>query len=78
MVLTSASGPGRTLGTIYITVWTGAIISTLLLVGEFNEIFLDKEEETEERMETIISGSQKVIEIQMGDDERSDTSEGSD
>lgn len=73
VVLTSASGPGRTLGTIYITVWTGAIISILLLIGEFNEIFLDEKE----TMETI-SDAKKVIEIQMGDDNRSDTSEGSD
>jgi len=48
VLLTSSDGPGRTLGTIYFTIWIGSIISILLLIGEFNEVFLDKEEDERE------------------------------
>lgn len=56
VMLTSASGPGRTLGTIYFTIWTGTTISMLLLIGEFNDIFLDAEhtDETDSKMETKV------------------------
>jgi len=55
VLLTSSDGPGRTLGTIYFTVWIGSIISILLLIGEFNEVFLDEEED---ERETIVSDPQ--------------------
>lgn len=46
-MLTSSNGPARTLGTIYFTIWIGSIISILLLIGEFNKIFLNGNEAEE-------------------------------
>lgn len=70
VLLTSASGPGRTLGTIHITTWIGAIISVLLLVGEFNDIFLNDKE-----MSESLDDPKKVIERYFGDDDRSTSEE---
>jgi len=46
-MLTSSKGPAQSLGTIYFTVWIGSIISILLLIGEFNRIFLNGNEAEE-------------------------------
>jgi len=54
-LLTSSDGPGRTLGTLYFMIWIGSVISVLLLIGEFNGMFLDKED----MRETIASDSQQ-------------------
>lgn len=52
MLLTSSDGPGRTLGTIYFTVWIGSIVSILLLICEFNDVFLDGEDMRESQQES--------------------------
>lgn len=61
-LLTSANGPGHEFGTIYFTVWFGSIVSILVLIGEFNEMFLYDEEMNE----TDVLKSQKAIEIPLG------------
>lgn len=69
VILTSASGPGRTLGTIYFTIWIGSIISFLLLIGEFNEIFFNEDKE-----EKITSKSDShIIEAKVVGDDPIDT-----
>jgi len=55
VVLTSTNGPGHTLGTIYFTIWIGSGISCLLLIGEYNELFVDRNEQD------VISNAQKVV-----------------
>jgi len=52
VLLTSSDGPGRTLGTIYFTVWIGSIVSILLLICEFNDVFLDGEDMRESQQES--------------------------
>lgn len=65
VMLTSASGPGRTLGTIYFTIWIGTAISIALLIGEFNDIFLgaEVEEETDVQMGTKVHMGGDIINV---------------
>jgi len=60
-LLTSKDGPGHAFGTIYFTIWFGAIISVLLLIGEFNEMFLNEIEVNE-------TDSKTTVKIPMGND----------
>merc|ERR1740124_314951 len=61
VMLTSASGPGSAIGTIYFMTWIGVTISVLLLIGEFNDNFLYEEEVND-------TDSQLVTKVQMGGD----------
>ena len=59
VVLTSASGPARDLGTINFTIWTGAIVSILLLIGEFNGTISAEEAISSLSPNTVESETQK-------------------
>lgn len=41
-ILTSASGPARTLGTLYFSIWSGAWFSYMLCIQAFKEVFFGK------------------------------------
>lgn len=43
-ILTSASGPARTLGTLYFAIWAGAGFSYMLLIQAFREVFFGKDD----------------------------------
>jgi len=44
VMLTSVGGPARSLGTIYFTTWIGAVLSSLLFLDSFKEVFIGEDD----------------------------------
>lgn len=56
-ILTSASGPASTLGTLYFSTWAGAALSYLLFITVFRQVFLSSSNE-EVEVDTAVVESQ--------------------
>jgi len=60
VVITSASGPGKSLGTLYFTTWSIAVLSFWTALNAFNERFREVEEVKKESIKRLIKSKREA------------------